>query len=198
MKNLNVLKLHFLAVSFGLLMGGTVKSQTSECIIDVKKPGAVVADICRGQQIEEFNHQFEGGFYAQLINNPSFEELGNPIAQWYLLKTGESAGKISPQTSNETEMLNSNQQHCLKFEITSLTSGNVGLANGGYWGIKLENFTVYKVSFWAKVSRNFNGTLTVKLESKGGTVFAKSSAFNPTTEWKHFTCDLFTRGITKD
>ena len=43
--------------------------------VDLSKPGAVVADICRGQQIEEFNHQFEGGLYARLIKNASFEEL---------------------------------------------------------------------------------------------------------------------------
>lgn len=42
----------------------------STCVVDVSKPGAAVADICRGQQLEEFNHQFEGGLYAQLINNP--------------------------------------------------------------------------------------------------------------------------------
>ena len=44
--------------------------------------GAEVATICRGQQIEEFNYQFQGGLYAQLINNPSFEELGDPITEW--------------------------------------------------------------------------------------------------------------------
>ena len=60
------------------------------CVVDVSRPGAVVAAICRGQQLEEFNHQFEGGLYAQLINNPSFEELQNPIAEWYLVKRGSS------------------------------------------------------------------------------------------------------------
>ena len=47
----------------------------SSCTVDVSGPGAEVAPICRGQQIEEFNYQFQGGLYAQLINNPSFEEL---------------------------------------------------------------------------------------------------------------------------
>lgn len=79
----------------------------STCMVDVANPGAAVADICRGQQIEEFNHQFQGGLYAQLINNPSFEELKNPIAAWALVKTGSSRGNLSPQTSSETGMLNS-------------------------------------------------------------------------------------------
>ena len=59
------------------LGGAIVNAQTTNsfCIVDVSKPGAEVAPICRGQQIEEFNHQFQGGLYAQLINNPSFDEL---------------------------------------------------------------------------------------------------------------------------
>src|ERR1051326_3842661 len=85
----------------------------AECIVDVTRPGAVVADICRGQQLEEFNHQFEGGLYAQLINNPSFEELKNPIAGWYLVKTGSSTADLYPQASSDMAMLNDHQAHCI-------------------------------------------------------------------------------------
>ena len=52
--------------SFGAII---VSAQTKipGCSVNVSKPGAPVAPICRGQQIEEFNYQFEGGLYAQLI-----------------------------------------------------------------------------------------------------------------------------------
>jgi alpha-L-arabinofuranosidase len=168
----------------------------SSCTVDVSRPGAPVAPICRGQQIEEFNHQIEGGLYAQLINNPSFEELNNPIAEWTLVKAGSSNGILTVQTSRETSMLNGNQDHCIKLEIVSVASGSIGLANGGYWGIKLENKTNYKVSFWAKKGSNFSGTLKAKLESKDGIVYAQSADFKPAMSWRHFTCDLTTSGIT--
>ena len=75
-------------------LGSIVAHGQSVCIVDVSRPGAVVADICRGQQLEEFNHQFEGGLYAQMINNPSFEEIKNPISgirdlMWALVNTNE-------------------------------------------------------------------------------------------------------------
>ncbi len=140
--------------------------------VELSRPGALVADICRGQQLEEFNHQFEGGLYAQLINNPSFEELKNPIAEWSLVKSGSSNGNLSSQTSAETGMLNKFQKHCINLKVTSVASGDVGLANGGYWGIGLKNNTTYKVSFWAKRGSNFNGTLKAKLESNDGKVYA--------------------------
>ena len=177
------------------------QSPVSFCSVDVSNPGTLVADICRGQQVEEFNHQFEGGLYAQLINNPSFEEIdrkfnSTPDANWSLVKSGSSAGSIYGQTSRETDMLNSHQNHCMKLEVTSVASGSVGLANGGYWGIKLDNNTKYRVSFWAKAGSNFKGTLKAKLESKDGTVYAQSSDFKPGSGWHHFACDLTTGGIS--
>jgi len=168
----------------------------SSLIVDVSKPGTLVAPICRGQQIEEFNHQIEGGLYAQLIVNPSFEELKNPIANWALIKSGSSNGYLYSQTSAATNMLNSSQERCVKLKVTSVVSGSVGLANGGYWGIKLENNTKYKVSFWAKKGSNFSGTVKAKLESKDGTVYAQSSDLKPATGWQHFTCNLTASGVT--
>jgi alpha-L-arabinofuranosidase len=172
------------------------QSAISSFIVDVSKPGAIVAPICRGQQIEEFNYQFQGGLYAQLINNPSFEELNNPIAYWTLLKSGSSNGNLKSQTSAETTMLNESQDHCIKLEVTSVVTGSVGMANKGYWGIKLENNTKYKVSFWTKKGPNFNGTLKVKLESNDGNVYAQSTDFKPTSNWQHFTTELTTNDIS--
>jgi alpha-L-arabinofuranosidase len=196
--------LHFQLLGFTLIsiwyIGAMiVKAQaaSSSCTIDVSRPGAVVADICRGQQLEEFNYQFQGGLYAQLINNPSYEELKNPIAEWHLVKKGSSQGNLYGQTSSETAMLNSRQNHCVKLEIASVASGSVGMANEGYWGIGLKNKTTYKVSFWAKKGQNFSGTLKAKLESNGGKVYAESEDIKPAADWQHFTCSLTTSGITK-
>ena len=176
------------------------QNASSNFTVDVSRPGAAVAPICRGQQIEEFNYQFQGGLYAQLINNPSFEEIdaklnNTPTANWSLIKSGSSDGNLKSQISGETSMLNSNQNHCAKLEVTSVASGSVGLANGGYWGIGLKNNTTYKVSFWARRGSNFKGTIKAKLESNDGNVYAQSADFKPATGWQHFTCDLTASGI---
>jgi len=185
------------------------QNSVSTCTVDVASPGATIAQIGRGQQIEEFNHQFQGGLYAQLITNPSFEELVSkilprsleweytPLANWNLIKEGSSEGTLYGQTSAETVLLNTAQGHCLKLSVNSVSSGKVGVANGGYWGIKLENNTVYKVSFWAKKSNKFKGTITAALESNDGDVYAESKEFQLTPEWQHFKCELKTNGITE-
>ena len=163
--------------------------------VDVTKPGAEVALIGRGQELEEFNHGIQGGLYAQLINNPSFEEvvdacgIAEPTKYWGLVVSGSSEGTITGQTSANTGMLNSHQVHCVKLSVSSVASGSVGLKNDGFWGMKLENNTNYKVSFWAKKGQNFSGTLKVSLESSDGAVYA-SRTFTPTKRWEHYTCDL--------
>ncbi len=167
----------------------------STCVVDVSAPGAAVADISRGQQLEEFNHQFQGGLYAQLINNPSFDELENPMAAWYVVEAGSSGGTLHAQTSADTEMLNRHQQHCARLSVTSTSSGSVALANRGYWGIGLRNDTTYKVSFWARKGQNFAGTLRARLESNDGNIYAESEEFSPGDNWRHFTCDLTTKGV---
>lgn len=179
----------------------SIQAQVSNITIDVSKPGANVAPICGGQQIEEFNHQFQGGLYAQLISNPSFEEVdtihnSTPTENWYLTTQGTSKGNVYGQTSVETGMLNSFQGHCIKMEVISVASGSIGLANGGYWGIKLENNTKYKVSFWAKKDSDFKGAIKVKLEGNDGTVYAQSRDFKPDTIWEHFSCVLTTKDIS--
>jgi alpha-L-arabinofuranosidase len=175
--------------------GGDPQDASPSCTVDVSTPGAVVAPICRGQQIEEFNHQFEGGLYAQLINNPSFEELKDPIAGWTLVKPGSSNGSLTGQTSAETPMLNNHQKHCAGLEVTSVASGSVGLANGGYWGMGLRNHTTYRASFWAKKGPQYSGKIRATLESNDGAVYAQSADFELTRDWRHFTCDLTTSGI---
>jgi alpha-L-arabinofuranosidase len=81
--------------------------------------------------------------------------------------------------------------------VSSVASGSVGIANGGYWGMKFENNTKYKVSFWAKKSLNFNGTIKVQLESNEGTVYAQSIDFTPGLNWQKFTCELTAKNVTK-
>jgi alpha-L-arabinofuranosidase len=203
MKNFNlfqhrqVVVLAILAICCLCANMACTQNKGPNCTVDISLPGAAVADICRGQQIEEFNHQFEGGLYAQLINNPSFEELKNPIAEWSIVKSGSSNGALKSITPAETGMLNIHQKNCMNLKITSVASGSVGLANGGYWGIALKNNTTYKVSFWAKRGSNFTGTLKVKLENNDGTVLAQSDDLKPATDWRHFTCDLVTSGISE-
>ena len=98
--------MNFTAIA--LLISGTMactKTARTTLNVDVSHPGAEVAPICRGQELEEFNHGIQGGLYAQLINNPSFEEVSDwygtpdPTKYWGVVVPASSAGTISGQSS---------------------------------------------------------------------------------------------------
>src|SRR5665648_174576 len=219
---LNRLLMVFTVMIFWCAGVTSVQAQVagSTLTIDLSKPGHAISPILyNGELFEEIGRGVDGGFYAQLISNYSFED-NNPLDSWSLVNPGSargaifhrtktsmysdfnynprgaSGGAIYALTSGETGQLNNNQYHCLKLDIGSLNSGNVGVANSGYWGIRLDDSTMYKVSFFARKDADFSGTITVKLESNDGEAYATSDPFTPTTAWQKFTCDLVTKGIS--
>ncbi len=179
--------------------------------IDVSRPGHAISPILyNGMLFEEISHGIDGGFYAQLIRNGSFED-NNPVEGWSLVEPGSSvlvnkgylSRAMNTQTELETEQLNNSQHHCLRWGVGWNGDPETGLVNSGYWGIRLDNNTAYKASFFArkdpvleKMGKGFNGTLTVKLESNDGVVYAASDPITITTEWKQYTCELTTSGIS--
>lgn len=180
--------------------------------IDVSKPGHTISPILyNGMLFEEISHGVDGGFYAQLIRNGSFED-NNPVEGWALVKPGSSelvdkgylSRAMNTQITGETDQLNSNQRHCLRWDVGWNGDPETGLVNSGYWGIRLDNNTKYKASFFArkdpvfeKMGDGFNGTLTVKLESNEGVEYASSDPITITTEWKQYICELTTSGISE-
>jgi alpha-L-arabinofuranosidase len=201
---LNLLRMGLMVMTiwgFGIIIV-QAQAPNSTLTIDLSKPGHSISPILyNGVLFEEISHGVDGGFYAQLIRNGSFED-NDTLDAWSLVKAGYSAGAISGFTTTyipeagETGQLNSNQVHCLKFNISSVSTGSVGVANAGYWGIRLDNNTTYKASFFAKKDADFTGTLTVKLESNSGTAYGTSGTVTPTTSWQKFSCDLATSGIS--
>jgi alpha-L-arabinofuranosidase len=199
--------LTFLFLGIGWLTG---IAQT--ITIDVAKPGHGISPVLyNGMLFEEISHGVDGGFYAQLICNGSFEN-NNPVEGWALVKPGSSelvdkgylSRAVNTQITGETEQLNSSQHHCLRWDIGWNGDPETGLVNTGYWGIRLDNNTKYKASFFArkdpvfeKIGEGFSGTLILKLESNDGVVYASSNPITITTGWKQYTCELTTSDISK-
>ncbi len=197
----------FLIIEFG-----SIQSNGQTITVDVSKPGHIISPILyNGMLFEEISHGIDGGFYAQLIRNGSFED-NNPVEGWSLVRPGSAeridkgylSRAMNTQITCETDQLNSNQHHCLRWDVGWNGDPETGLVNSGYWGIRLDNNTKYKASFFArkdsifeKIGDGFNGTLTVKLESNAGVVYATSGPITITTEWKQYTCELTTNGISK-
>jgi hypothetical protein len=139
LKTINRQIINFTAISLFISCNmACTQIARASLIIDVSLSGIEVAPICRVQELEEFYHGIEGGPYAQIINNPSFEEASDwygtsdPTKYCGVVVAGSSADTRLGQSSNNTGLINSHQVHCVKMTVTSVASGSVGLKNDDY------------------------------------------------------------------
>ncbi len=169
-----------------------VHAAPGQLTVQVNKPGVRISPTFFGLMTEEINHSYDGGLYAELIQNRALKDDPNGPAHWSVVTSGGGAGTISLDMGNPvpgTALTNS-----LRLDISAATAGqHVGAANEGYWGIPVKPRTTYRASFYAKSSPGFTGPLTVDIESNDGeTIHATAQIPALTTDWKPYTVTLTT------
>ena len=143
--------------------------------IDANNRGPKVSPMHYGIFYEDINHAADGGLYAELIRNRSFEdgkEYGKPATMeaWSTKGSGIQAKLI--KASKKTKLLNSVQRHALHLQLAASSAAPALLVNEGYWGINAVKNRTYKLSFFAR--GNYNGTVKAQLLS-GDTIYAETA-----------------------
>jgi alpha-L-arabinofuranosidase len=164
---------------------------TATVAIRASQPGAVISSNLFGIFFEEINSAGDGGIYAELIRNRSFEDSSNSLPNWSLVTSGTASGQIALDTS--LPMSPTNQQ---SLALTmSGGSGSVGAANSGWFGISVTNDAAYNLQFYARGSTGFSGSVFVSIESANGSAIYAQTAFTGLTAgWQHFTASLVASG----
>ena len=118
------------------------------------KRGPVMSDLHYGIFYEEINHGGDGGLYAELIRNRSFEDnYSNPDCWWGL-------GNVNFELVS-TGLLNDKQGRALKMKVNEY---NAGVRNEGFWGMNVVEGEVYTLTFWAKTDKTYSGKLWAELQ----------------------------------
>jgi len=158
--------------------------------IDAGQVTAQVSPTLYGLMTEEINHSYDGGLYAELIQNRTFQDNNKNPVHWSLIQNGTGAS-IALDSS---QPLNDALKMSLKLDAAGASLGSrVGVANDGWWGIPVRPDTTYRVSFYAKRDGSSSGPLTVSIESNDGTkTFATAQISGITGEWKQYTATLKT------
>ncbi|HET9088185.1 MAG TPA: alpha-L-arabinofuranosidase C-terminal domain-containing protein [Acidobacteriaceae bacterium] len=155
---------------------------------------AKVSPTLYGLMTEEINHSYDGGIYAELVQNRAFQD--NPLhpVGWTILEDGNAQAsiQIDHSTGPSTALASS-----LKLTVQKADRGNTaGIVNGGYWGIPLRANTEYAGSFYAKVSGAASGPVEMSLVNDDtGAVVAKAKVPTLTNDWKQYTVRLHTGQI---
>ncbi len=159
--------------------------------INAAQPGPRLNPLFYGLMTEEINHSYDGGLYAELIQNRAFKDDPNAPAHWALVQDDGAAGAIA---LDPAQPLNTALNVSLKLDASGAVKGKrVGVANDGYWGIPIKPGTTYHASFYAKAAPGFTGPLTVDIESAdGAVVYARASVSKLTSDWRQYAVTLTT------
>ena len=141
--------------------------------IDTQQRGPKVSPMLYGIFYEDINHAADGGIYAELIRNRSFEDgprYGAPADMQGWTTHAASPSRLAArliQPSKQTPLLNSVQHNALELDIKASSSVPVLLVNEGYWGINAVQGRSYRLTFWAKTLK-YKGSVKAALCSQDG------------------------------
>jgi alpha-L-arabinofuranosidase len=162
--------------------------------IDLSTPAGKVSPLLYGLMTEEINHAYDGGLYAELIQNRAFLDDAAAPAHWSALHRDGTAAAIALDPS---QGLNAAIPASLRLEVTQASAGAAaGIANEGYWGIPVRPNTRYRASFFAKAAPGFTGPISAAIESSDGkTTFATARVAAVSQTWKQYDVTLSTASV---
>ena len=184
-------KIHTLTAML-CLMGLYAQAQTAVLNVDAARESVSISPTLYGLFYEEINHAGEGGLYAELIQNRSFEDEAQPIRNRRFGANGEgerfghrpapgtipawinadAKGAQSKMEITTEGLLNEVQKKALRWNITEATAtAQAGIANTGFWGIAAVEGDTYTLSFWARADKRYKGNLYVGLQSRDGSIW---------------------------
>lgn len=141
-----------------------------------------VSDMLFGLFFEDINHGADGGLYAELIENRSFQYT-MPLNEWTIndLISSEVVVKdINPLNTNNNNYLN----------VTVKDGEEVKIFNDGYKGITIKNGESYDLSFFAR-NISSNNSVFVVLEDKDENVLSDEVEIKlDNTNWKKYSTKL--------
>lgn len=156
----------------------------------VSKP--ISADLF-GIFFEDLSYAADGGLYAELIQNRSFEY--NPsdrkgwdaFTAWDYVTEGYGYGKIEIET---THPIHINNQHYIVLNIEDEGQEGIGLKNAGFDGIPVKKGENYHFSLFSRLITAEPISLNIQLQDKSGNINGETSITINAAEWKKYSAIL--------
>ncbi len=168
-----LLALSILACTFGLY------AQQHVTTVDVSKPTAKINPAMFGIFFEDINFGADGGLYAELVKNRSFE-FPQPFVGWVPF------GNVTVKSENPCFERNPHY-------VRVVNDGRLlraGLDNEGFRGIGLKKAETYRFSVYARTPDTKPMKLSIELvNSQGENVLKKELQVN-SQDWKKMTLEL--------
>jgi alpha-N-arabinofuranosidase len=137
-----------------------------------------------GIMTEEINHSYDGGLYAELVNNRTFQtSRGLSLENWVLIQNGDARATIAVDKGTGPSAAIG---HSMKLVVAAAgAKAEAGFYNAGYWGMAVRPSTTYAGSFYAKADDGGIGGLTIRLvNDRTGAVAASTTVSAPGNAWE--------------
>jgi alpha-L-arabinofuranosidase len=169
----NFLILLFICLSAGIF----AQQQNYELVVNVNKVGAKVQPTMYGLFFEDINFGADGGLYAELIKNRSFE-FPQSLMGWNTFGNVEVRNDGGPFNRNP---------HYVRLSTSGHGHKHTGLENEGFRGIGVKKDGTYRFSVWARtVGNNSTQKISVELIDAENNPFERKEVEITSSDWKKY------------
>lgn len=164
------------------------------------KSGKKISTDLFGLFFEDINYSADGGLYAEMVQNRSFEynpteqKEWNPYSYWEYVCPGFSYGRISVETK---EPVHPNNPHYIVIDIEHVGheakytgETGVGLRNSGFDGMVIRAGDNYNFSMFAKLFSEKPILFSLGLQDNKGKILASGSITVASPGWNKYTATL--------
>lgn len=142
------------------------------------QPSADVQPTMWGIFFEDINLGADGGLYAELVKNRSFE-FAAPMMGWKEQKTEGASGSLIVQNRGEKSAANPRY-----LRVTNKgDGGKYGISNEGFRGMGIRQGELYNFSVWIRQVSGPSPQLHIELQNAAGEVLGRASFAPGGKDW---------------
>ncbi len=182
-------KLKVMLVLAGLVTVSALSAQKNKGTIASK---SISTDLF-GIFFEDLSYAADGGLYAELVQNRSFEysladrKGWHSLSYWDYMTDGFGYGNISVESSAP---LHPNNPHYVLLNIEHEGQKGIGIVNTGFDGIVLKAGEQYNFSLFAKLLSKQSVPLFIQFRNKKGEILSEVKLSVDAGDWKKYTAIL--------
>ncbi|MDE6602135.1 MAG: carbohydrate binding domain-containing protein [Lachnospiraceae bacterium] len=150
-----------------------------------------ISETLFGLFLEDINYAVDGGMYAEMVKNRSFEygmEARDAGLHGWEVTNEAVEFSVRDGSADGTALNENNLQYAVVHNTgTSSAKPYEGIRNGGYLeGMAITQGASYDLSFYCKSEDGSVDAVTVSLCNEDGTVYAEQTVEGVTGEWQKF------------
>ena len=175
------------AITLFLFGQKVMAQQPMQLIVQTAKPIAPIPSTMWGIFFEDINFAADGGLYAELVKNRSFE-FPMPMMGWdEIEQKGSTATTLIVNHGKE----NTNNLRYASVSVNT-QSGVYGLSNAGFRGMGIYAGKQYRFSLLAKNENGAAVKVKVQLVNASGKIIGQTTLENFSSDWKKYTAVIAT------